>query len=199
MSTAPATLTGIDYSTTSPAACFYTPKKEGQPFSFEDCKFLFLTGTNKYIGSFFGGKFQGLRLDPKDYETQIERYDDISDTFLEHIDKNASIEIGIEDYAMAAKGMTFNIGENTGILKLKLKWLGRSLYKFAPTEIKKFATGKGNADKDAMNAAFMKETGINLREVLKYDRKKCESPLADIVDSYYICKYLHYFGIKESV
>ena len=55
-----------------------------------------------------------------------------------------------------------------------------------PSVVKKGATGKGNADKDMMYEAFLKETKIDLKKIL--DTEKCGNPLSDIVDSYYIAK-----------
>jgi Holliday junction resolvasome RuvABC endonuclease subunit len=56
----------------------------------------------------------------------------------------------------------------------------------APTEVKKFATGKGNAKKDDMLEAFIIQTGVDPRVVLDYYG---ETPISDIVDSYFICNY----------
>ena len=52
--------------------------------------------------------------------------------------------------------------------------------------IKKFATGKGNADKDMMYDSFYKETKMNLKKI--FDTEKVGNPVSDIVDSYYIQK-----------
>ena len=66
-----------------------------------------------------------------------------------------------------------------------------------PSEIKKFATGKGNASKEKMYESFFQETGVPLTSFLGMSRQKTEpqkikSPVSDIVDSYYICKFLRY-------
>ena len=60
-----------------------------------------------------------------------------------------------------------------------------------PAMIKKFASGRGNAKKEEMHTAFVNETGVNLHAVLTPDSNSIKSPVSDIVDSYYICKYLH--------
>jgi hypothetical protein len=60
-----------------------------------------------------------------------------------------------------------------------------------PTVVKKFASGKGNADKDRMYEAFVKETGAELMKEISPDSKKVASPVSDIVDSYFICKYAY--------
>ena len=60
---------------------------------------------------------------------------------------------------------------------------------FAPSEIKKFATGKGNANKMLMYEAFVEETGDDLANLFEIDDYSGQSPVSDIVDSYYIAKY----------
>ena len=56
----------------------------------------------------------------------------------------------------------------------------------APSVIKKFATDKGNANKELMLGAFQEDTGVNLGLLLDSSVK---SPITDIADAYFICKY----------
>jgi hypothetical protein len=59
----------------------------------------------------------------------------------------------------------------------------------APSAIKKFATGKGNAKKEDMYASFVEETGVDLSIILDQSvDPKVNSPISDIVDAYYIAK-----------
>ena len=60
-----------------------------------------------------------------------------------------------------------------------------------PTTVKKYATGKGNSDKNAMHRSFRLETGVDLKEEITPRKAKVGNPVSDIVDSYYICKLLH--------
>ena len=64
-----------------------------------------------------------------------------------------------------------------------------------PTVTKKFATDKGNANKDIMYESFIKEPDApqNLKTILRPKSTKLTGPTTDIVDSYWICKY----GWKE--
>ena len=55
-----------------------------------------------------------------------------------------------------------------------------------PSVVKKFATGKGNADKEKMYDQFYVDTGVNLMEV--FEQNTLSNPVTDIVDSYYIAK-----------
>jgi len=100
-------------------------------------------------------------------------------------------QISIEGYSMGSKGKVFNIAENTGVLKYKIHNLGIPLEVIPPTTLKKYATTKGNSDKGMMHNSFMKETGINLKKEITPDKGKVDNPVSDIVDSYYICKYLY--------
>ena len=60
-----------------------------------------------------------------------------------------------------------------------------------PTVIKKYATGKGNANKEIMYDAFCAEilTPPDLKSRLTPKSTKLRNPVTDIVDSYFICKY----------
>ena len=75
-------------------------------------------------------------------------------------------------------------------MKWKL-WQAELNYELiSPSSIKKFASGKGNANKELMFSSFLEETSINLQEELQIKSQKIGNPVSDIVDSYYICKYL---------
>ena len=52
--------------------------------------------------------------------------------------------------------------------------------------IKKFATGKGNADKQKMYEQFTNDTSTNLMKV--FDIPTLNNPITDIIDAYYIAK-----------
>ena len=74
-----------------------------------------------------------------------------------------------------------------GTLKHKLYVLNKRFQSIVPGQIKKNATGKGNADKLKMYEQFVKDTNIDL--VKEFDQTKLNNPVTDIVDSYYIAKY----------
>jgi Holliday junction resolvasome RuvABC endonuclease subunit len=168
---------GIDYSLSSPGICVSTTKE----CNLDDCTFFYLTSKKKYEGVF--DNIHG-ELHQK-WTTPEERYHHISDWVLRCVPKDAEL-ITIEDYAMGAKGRVFHIGENAGIMKYRL-WLQQQKYQtLSPSEIKKFATGKGNANKEKMYEAFMSEHKYNIKELLAQDT--LDSPVTDIIDAYYICK-----------
>jgi hypothetical protein len=177
-------LAGIDYSTTTPCVCIF----KGEVFNHGSCRFYFLTNTKKYVGSFFHDRIHGEEYASHVFDDPICRYEFISDWALRKLENVDHVLL--EGYAMGAKGMVFNIAENTGLLKYKM-WRSSLSYDIAaPTTLKKFAI-KGNASKDEMYETFVQETNINLRQQMDYSAKKISSPIGDIVDSYYACKYAY--------
>lgn len=182
-------IAGIDYSMTSPAICLYDTDTE---FKFENCDFYFLTQTKKYddspLDNLVGKYFE--------YDDSMSRYDLISSHFIDIILDNGVSHVFIEDYSLGSKGKVFHIAENTGILKYRLWMLQLPVVAIPPTVIKKFATGKGNANKERMQEVFEEENSVRLKDVLSMTEKQW-NPSSDIIDAYYICKYgLNY--VKQS-
>lgn len=171
---------GIDYSMSCPSITI----GNSDDFSFENSKVYYLTGEKRYKGS-FGPNITGtLFIKP---DSQIERFVKISEWAIDIV-KDCD-KILIEGYSMGSKGAVFHIAENTAMLKYQMhirKLLWRDI---APTSLKKYATGKGNSDKNEMYDSFCKETDVDLRKLYKSKGKKIGSPISDIVDSFYLCKY----------
>jgi Holliday junction resolvasome RuvABC endonuclease subunit len=70
-------------------------------------------------------------------------------------------------------------------------WKNKVSFKsFPPTVIKKFATGKGNANKEVMYESFVDEllTPTDLKERLTPKATKVKNPVSDLVDAYFIAK-----------
>lgn len=175
-------IAGIDYSLNGPSICVHNTKNR---FSFESCSFYFLTDTKKYATTFLGNIHGDLF---SEYEQDCERYNSLADWVMDIC--LGCNHIGLEGYAYNATGRVFNIAENTGILKFKL-WENRIPVEIIePTKVKKLATGKGNADKESMVNSFYAETGMDLHTIITPNKSLVGSPVTDIVDSYYICKYL---------
>ena len=144
---------GIDYSLTSPAMCVMV-----EP-TYSKCMFYYLTSNKKMVGTF--GNAVGY--EHKEYFSEQERYDNIAEFFLNKIPLRPKIpQVFIEDYSFGSTGRVFHIAENCGLLKYKLWEIGLKFTTIAPSAIKKFATGKGNADKQKMYDTFLEETGQNL-------------------------------------
>jgi len=124
------------------------------------------------------------------YDGDMQRYETIADWAEEKV--TGCFHVGLEGYAYNATGKVFNIAENTGVLKYKLYSRSIPIEVISPSEVKKFATKKGNASKTLMYEKFLEETNVPLQTFFNMDEKDVKSPLSDIVDAYYICKYLRY-------
>jgi|TARA_R110000782_G_scaffold16808_1_gene47699 Holliday junction resolvasome RuvABC endonuclease subunit len=173
---------GIDYSLSCPAMCIETENAED---------FHYLTDRKKYEGTFRPNITGTLH---KGYLTSSQRYENIADWVIttinsywsRHTVKRIYPTINLEDYSFASKGKTFHIAENMGLLKYKF-WKADMPYQLiAPSSIKKFATGKGNANKELMVETFKQTTGVDLLTELD---SGYNSPCSDIADSYFICKF----------
>ena len=188
---------GIDYSLSSPGVCVNTSDGE---FKYEDCTFYFLTNTKKYDATFcrpFVTNVRYIGTQHKPYSSEPERYSQIADWVIDIIKSQSQLMIGklwekkpiiqIEDYSYGSTGRVFHIAENLGLLKYKLKMeCGWDYTLLPPSVVKKFATDKGNANKELMLDAFEKDTGTNLAQVFDTTSK---SPISDVADAYFICKY----------
>ena len=106
---------------------------------------FFLANQKKYEDFQYKNIEGSLQI--KNYSIAEERYDFISDWAMDILISNDITDVAIEDYSYGSQGKVFHIAENTGLLKWKI-WQAEIEYKLlAPTVIKKFATGKGNAKK----------------------------------------------------
>lgn len=175
---------GIDYSMTSPAITV------GSSTNFDKCKSFFYTDKKKLEGK-FGDNVYGMMKQP--YESEIERYNLISEWTMSIIKKFNVQEVCLEGYAMGASGSRiFNIAENTGLLKYKLWYNGISFQTPSPSTVKKLFSGKGNSNKQAMYDSFLERTKVDLSEIM--GTKSDKNPISDVVDSYaMLCYHLESF------
>lgn len=175
---------GIDYSMTSPSICIH----QGKKWSIDNCKFYYIVHRDKFLVK--NDHIQGHLYEG--YESQQERFSNLSNWVLNILKENEVQNTGLEGYSYGStSSRLFEIGENTGLLKYKLWSEKIDFTVFAPTMIKKFATTKGNANKEKMWLSFIEETDLNLFHMLGLEVGKNWNPVSDMVDSYYICKY-HY-------
>ncbi len=174
---------GIDYSMTSPAICVFDTQ-EDKRVGFDTCFHYFLSTTKRYDG-YRDGRVNGTLLG--NYSSQEQRFDMVAEWAMYIMEDHCVEEAWLEGYSYGSKGKVFNIGENTGLLKHYL-WEAEIPFEvLAPSAVKKCATGKGNANKDAMYEAFLKDEGaFDLAGLLTPKAKKIISPVSDIVDAYYI-------------
>lgn len=164
---------GIDYSITSPGICINY-------------------GDSFYLYGFYKEslEFDNITLFkyPK-WNTLQQRYDLLSETICDLLSHDDMI--AIEGYAYGGSGRVFNIAENCGILKHKIyKKFDIDCIEYSPSEIKKFATNNGNANKDMMVDKFVETTNYDIFSKFKTKKGKIGGPTSDLADSYWISKYL---------
>lgn len=171
-------IVGIDYSLSSPCVCICN----AETFSFANCRFYFLTDTKKY-----NIDIDNIQGDiHSHYFINEERYYNITSWVMDKLQEDDVVYM--EGYSMGSTGRVFNIAENTGILKHYM-WKRKYTYNVVPpTVVKKFATGKGNANKELLQTVFEESTGYGLKKKLNMTEKQW-NPSSDIIDSYFICKY----------
>lgn len=172
---------GIDYSMTSPAICV---GEVDAPY--DELKFF----------AFGKKKMQGIHYDqiticeyPKWVVAQ-ERYNALSNWAIQIIKDYDVQMVSMEGYSFGSKGKVFNLAENMGLLKHRLWELDIPFIEVPPTQAKKFATGKGNADKEAMFNSFVDRTGVDLKVALDDTTKGIGNPISDLIDAYYMRRYL---------
>jgi Holliday junction resolvasome RuvABC endonuclease subunit len=171
---------GIDYSLTSPAIAVH----DGNSWDVSNCRFYFMAHKAKQVittSQFYGTSY------PK-YDCDTQRYDNLASWSIGIITSAKVENAFVEGYAFGAVGRVFQIAENAGLLKYNMWKQHVPFGVFAPSEIKKHATGKGNSTKEALYDAFLEETSIDVRQILGITNKNDWNPLSDIVDSYYIAK-----------
>jgi len=183
-------IAGIDYSLTSPAICVYK-EEDGGYFDFDRCMLYYLSNNKRQQQLAAGCGVSNIIAEPyPEWETEEERHDVLSSWVISLVQECS--EVFIEGYAFAtsAQAGVRSIAENTGLLKHKMWKQKMSFKSYPPTVIKKFATGKGNANKELMYEAFVGEllTPTDLKERLTPRAKKVINPISDIVDAYFIAK-----------
>ena len=181
-------IAGIDYSLTSPAICVWK-SIDDRLFNFDDCALYYLEIPKRRGPTPHG--ILNIHANPyPEWETEEERHELLSNWTMSII---TGCEVFIEGYAFATSGTSHvrSIAENTGLLKHKMYKVKQSFTSVPPTVIKKYATGKGNANKEGMYEAFVDEllTPTDLKERLTPKATKVKNPVSDLVDSYFICKY----------
>ena len=183
---------GIDYSITSPAICTYYGDK--QNFDVRMCNFFYY---NK-IKITTPVEFIHQTTPQENYKTSIQRFSNTSHWAIRCIDitKQAydypETIILIEDYSFGSKGKVFELAENCGILKYMLECENYTYNKIAPTTLKKYATSSGRSTKEDMYKSFFEESNFKLKEQFQKSKRistKISSPVSDLVDSYFLCKY----------
>ena len=164
-------IAGIDYSLTSPAITVY----HGNRWNYNNVMHYCIANNDNQRRRWSSIENVNVSLYPK-YSDEMGRYEALAEWAVDVIVtpwKRPDFVI-LEDYAYAATGKVFHIAENVAILKYKLKKWGIKYHLVAPSVIKKFATEKGNANKEFMYQNFCEDTKteINLTISPKSDTIK---------------------------
>jgi Holliday junction resolvasome RuvABC endonuclease subunit len=176
------TIAGLDWSMTSPSVCIH----EGDTWSISNCTFYYLTQKSKFLIT--TDQIKGTLYE--EYNSQQERFNNLSNWALAIMNEKKVKYAGLEGYSYASSSSRlFEIGENTGLLKFKMWSSSIDFEVYAPTSVKKFACGKGNANKELMWESFIEETKLNIFHLLGQEIGKSWNPVSDMVDAYYMCKY----------
>lgn len=175
---------GIDWSMSCPGLCIYDTKDK---LNFDNCQLFFMHDNKKFDKSF--GNIHGFKQKP--FETQEERFHNLSEWAMEIIQRFGVKHACMEGYAMgASKGLVFNIAENGGLLKHKLWMAGIEVQCPAPSAVKKNFTGKGNAKKDFMHDTLKENEGISVSDRFQLNLAPESSPVSDVVDAYAMVNYM---------
>lgn len=120
---------------------------------------LSLTATGFYVIRSDGtNDFMEIKTKPNEFSNEIARVDHVADVIIEKI-KNYNIEfIAMEDFFSGQQAMSvIKLAILGSIVRYRLLNDGYSYLAFAPTQIKKFETGSGNAPKDNMIKSVFKK------------------------------------------
>ena len=182
-------IAGIDYSLTSPAICVYKEDEDGGYFDFDSCMLHYLSHTERQQQLAAGCGISNLKVESyPEWKTAEERHEKLASWAYRIV--QGCEEVYLEGYAYGVTSNRAPIYENTAILKHRM-WKNKvSFTMYPPTVIKKFATGKGNANKEVMYDAFVGEllTPTDLKERLTPKATKVKNPISDLVDAYFIAK-----------
>jgi hypothetical protein len=191
-------LVGIDYGINSPALCKWDFNDINEEFNLKNCEYFTTCRNLKYNCE--GHNFKYLDISNCiDTENRGMKSETIAAYFTSLL-KFGTVAVGLEGYAMGAKGRVFDIAEHTALLKYYMMCVQPKIpfYIFAPGEMKKFA-GKGNWDKVQMYDALCKKLQVDFASYLglaEYNRVKrsgvrdLKSPLADFCDATWIVLFL---------
>lgn len=172
---------GVDYSMSCPALVI---GELGSDFS--DLKFYSFAKQKRHISI----KNEIILLEYPEYINEQDRYDKISDIFINLILSHNVDEVLMEGYAYGSNaGLVFQIAENTEVFKYKLFKNKIPFSVIPPAQIKKLFTGRGNANKGVMYTTFRDKhcpycifNAIGVPKV----PNDIGNPVSDIIDAYAI-------------
>lgn len=178
-------IAAIDYSVNGPSICIFNTDND---FRFDNCIFHFMTQKKKH--EICHKNIYGEHVNRKDYQDKnpVVWYDRVSNWALKVLSMEGVEYVFLEDYAFSKSSRSTTVlAENGGILKIKLHNFGIGFEQVPSTKWKKHSIDMGNAGKDFIFGCLDKDVQKSLIE--KFDVKPGNSPISDIADSYFLCKY----------
>lgn len=110
-------------------------------------------------GGIFGGTF-AIKSEPKRFAHRLARLQEIRGQLLAHLHAVAREHglglVFVEGYAYGARNDRETLGEWGGLLRVAMLDLGWDVVEVAPPTLKKYVTGKGNAEKDGIRMEVLK-------------------------------------------
>lgn len=129
------------------------------------------------------------------FNNDLEKHSFFADNISKFV--NDCNYVAIEGASFASKGILFNIGEFTGIIKKVIYDNKIKMRIYDPNSVKCIGCGIGNATKGDMYNSFLKVAGElanleikNLPPLEESEHKKGKSPLTDLVDAYFLMEFL---------
>jgi len=175
----------IDNSISSPG---FVKARLNNSFEVEDIQMLTFTSSKRFAAS---GAVNVIYYNNKDFNHQYNKIVFMNEEFEKWADfDNIKYDYGfIEDYAFAAVGQVFSIAESTGLIKRLLFNNSIPFRLYSVPSIKKFFSGKGNADKIKMEIAYNNNKSLykpDLRFLPSVVDKKSGNPIDNIIDAFAI-------------
>ena len=115
--------------------------------------------------------------------SSMNRFQTIARYFTSHMIAKGVGHVFLEGYSLGSKGKVFSIAENTAVLKMYLMKMEVPVTIIPPTVIKKWATGRGNANKRDMKEAYERRVRAHWLAPISHYK---DSPYTDCIDAYWI-------------
>ena len=144
--------------------------------------------------SIFNSKYRQNKMPKKTPFYSVLRYREIVESIILYIHteiKNNPCVVAYEDYSYESENLSFTMGEFNGILKMRLVEEFSGIICIPPRRVKKFATGRGGASKEAMQE---KAATDGLKGICIPDKQWT----TDICDAYFLAKIAWYIGAAEN-
>ena len=188
-------IAGIDYGIRAPCLCIVPVQEDTELTPWNQCHFYYTTQVKSQLVN--TGNVHSIHI----ADTGEERYESIAEYFTATLKSYDVCQVGLEGYAYGSAKNSSSLtalAENVGLLKYFLYRADIAVNIHAPSTVKKFATGRGNASKDEMFEKFCLITEYDLNLLFGRDATALsKSPVADMVDAYFISQVQRLVKILE--